>query len=722
MTEISDSCSNVGSIDSISISEFSSKDLSGNIEIKEEETNNDFLIRCPNCSNISKFYADFEKNYFYTSCVLNHKNEYTLFDSFLENSYKNLKILLCQECQKSVEDCCSNMFKCNTCNLFFCSNCKEKHKNEISHSKFISIERMDNYCPIHNEEYKYFDNNKKKHLCQTCLNRGEKDAKNKKENIIEIAKFCKFKDNINENYYKSKEIIKMYNNINKGIKEWLKRISNKFNAFLNAIKNYCILQYKIVSSMNFDNSYEKYQNNFNAYFNYNIINNEKIDNLIKNINNYINKKFYQNGDDVCNVLKNLIELQEIIGKKDTNIESKKNLAIQREKKIFQLYSDKIANDRNKIKLEFMEKKKYEFKSTITSFISFDENKYFVLGFKNGKIKIYEEANNFNEKKEENENCLVKKLTIKEFDNEINNICGIDYDKFVSSDIKKMIKIIQIIDKYKSYSIINTINSMEEMGKIYNISFLPIFSYYRNRHHFCISDNDKLLIYKSNKMPLSLEPPGLNYHSKIEEYTIVQPTFIINGNNNNNVNGNNNPQLEHKKEPLNFTQEKVLDLKIEANCVKEIDEKYMAAAFSNGNCVKIFNMQNKFEQVISIPNISANEGNFSLSISKNREKLLVGSATGISVISIDNFKKITKFHLNQSILNLDFYNIDIVVAAVLKNEDYYIKQYDFKSNFKEISKFSEFKTYSPSKINNLKVINNRIYYLNDTNFLHYFQLN
>ena len=711
MTELSD---NLSLIDSISFSEISSKDAFIKNDLKEDEKNlNNFPVRCPNCSKIPRISADFENNSYFTKCDLNHKNEYNSFDLLLENSTKDFNNILCYECQNPNENI-STMFYCEKCYLLFCSTCKEKHNKNTSHLDFISLDKIDNYCSKHNAKYKYFDNNTKKHLCEKCLNIEINKNKDIKENLIEISKYSNSKETIVEDYYKAKENLKIYNNISRVINEWLQNITNKLTNFLNSMKNYCLLQYKIVSNFNFKNSYEKYQNNFNAYFNYEIINNEKIDKLIRNINNNINYN-YSSNDDISKVSQNIINILNVLGKKDTNIETKKTISLK--EKISIPHFTKQFDDENKaIKVELMEKKRYELKSIIKTFICFDDNKYLILGFDTGEIKIYEE------KEENKEKYLIKKLEINEFDNEINNLCEIDQDKIVASDIKKNIKIIQLKDNIKSYSIIQTIKSEEIEGNIYTISYLPIFSYYRNRHYFCISDNNNILVYKSNKRPVKLNPPGLSYDNQIQEYSIVQPTLILDDYNLEIFKEYNKKIEEHINEPLSFNKEYDLELKIKTNCILEINEKYCAAASSNSNCIKIFNMQNKFKEVITIPNIACNAGNCILSLSKDRKYLFVGTNRGLYHIYIDNFKKIKKFQLNQSILCLDFYKPECIVTCSLKNEVLYIKQYNFKNDFKDISKLSESKTYSNENINNIKVIKNRIFYSNNTNYLHYFQVN
>ena len=59
--------------DSFSISCLSSKEQFERMTIKEDECQKYYPIRCPVCSRIPRFYAEFEKNSFYTICDNNHR-------------------------------------------------------------------------------------------------------------------------------------------------------------------------------------------------------------------------------------------------------------------------------------------------------------------------------------------------------------------------------------------------------------------------------------------------------------------------------------------------------------------------------------------------------------------------------------------------------------------------------------------------------------------------
>ena len=130
----------------------------------------------------------------------------------------------------------------------------------------------------------------------------------------------------------------------------------------------------------------------------------------------------------------MINLLDILEHKNINIEAKKTIS-NKEKNLIPLYSKQIKDEQNPVKIELMERKKYEIKSIIKTFIPFDNENYLVLGLDTGEIQIYEEK----EKEDTKEKCLKKLLEINEFNDEINNLCEIDKDKLVASDIKKILK-------------------------------------------------------------------------------------------------------------------------------------------------------------------------------------------------------------------------------------------------------------------------------------------
>ena len=132
------------------------------------------------------------------------------------------------------------------------------------------------------------------------------------------------------------------------------------------------------------------------------------------------------------------------------------------------------------------------------------------------------------------------------------------------------------------------------------------------------------------------------------------------------------------------------------------------------------MHNEFKEYINIPNINSSFGKNTMCVSDDRSKLLVGCLDGISIISMSNLKKTNEIHLRQNILSLDFYNEDSIVCISLKEEEIFAKQYMFKKNYKQISKLSQKKIYSKNEVNWIKVIKDKIFYLDETNKVHFYQ--
>ena len=702
MSEIDNFSFNDSFSNSFSISKEQTNKL--NIKDLDDDIPKEYPLRCPVCWRIPRLFANFEKNFYYTHCDNQHKNEYSTFDSFFENSNKQLDSLLCSKCKKSLEDF-SQSFYCNECFLFICKECKQNHEEEIGHSVYLEINHLDIFCPYHKQPFKYYDSNKKTNLCQSCYDKNED-----KKDIIETNNYVDYKESINSHIKKIKESILIWNNLSSLIREWLINLEDKFNCFIDSIKNYITLQQKIVSYLNYENQFEKYKNNFNVYFNYEIINDEKIDKYIKNINNTLNFNFSKK-EDILGKSNIFIDLLFKFLNKDFNIEAKKNLNFliktQKKSEFFEnTYTNPIKDEINNNKVEIMTNNKYQMKnSSIKCISTFNNDKTLILGLSSGKIKIFE----VKEKYDNNENFLDKKLSIKLYENEINNICRLDNDLIATSDINNMIKIIQIEMDTKKYSILQELDLKKNCEEIHTIVNLPIFSYFKNKHYFSLGDNKHILIFKSNKTPKDTSPPALGYHDKPEEYSIVQPSFIFK---------EENKGVE-EKENLPFKIEKNKELNYSANCILEIDEKYIAAASNKEKNIIIYNSQNDFKDIINYPNTFPCKSNCNMSLSYDRKKLLVGCMEGFCIISIDNLKKVNKIHLNQSILCIDYFLNDLISFIALKGEETYIKQYVL-GNYKNIKKFSEKKIYSAQKIIWQKVLNKTIFYIDGTNVIHFFK--
>ena len=151
----------------ISLSDISHNDEATKINSYNDSIDiNNYPIRCSNCSNIALLNADFKTNSYCTICENKHKNDYNTFSSFLDGVNKDLKLILCNICQKSRDEV--NLFKCYDCNLFFCSACKCMHQEKSKHLYYEESNKSDYFCAIHDEKYKYYNIINQQHLCQIC--------------------------------------------------------------------------------------------------------------------------------------------------------------------------------------------------------------------------------------------------------------------------------------------------------------------------------------------------------------------------------------------------------------------------------------------------------------------------------------------------------------------------------------------------------------------------
>ena len=79
-----------------------------------------------------------------------------------------------------------------------------------------------------------------------------------------------------------------------------------------------------------------------------------------------------------------------------------------------------------------------------------------------------------------------------------------------------------------------------------------------------------------------------------------------------------------------------------------------------------------------------------------------------------------FKFKQNMKFFDFYGSNSIMCLSLKNEDIYIKQYKYENGFREINKLSEVVVLTNNPITNFFIIKDRIYYINNTNLIHYYE--
>ena len=110
--------------------------------------------------------------------------------------------------------------------------------------------------------------------------------------------------------------------------------------------------------------------------------------------------------------------------KDINIESKyREVPTKKENEVLKNIDKKIKEIKE---IKNMFKKKFELESPIKCFLPFNKESYIMLGMKTGEIII-------GEVKGEN---FMERLRIKVFDSEVNQLCEIDKNLIIATDINK----------------------------------------------------------------------------------------------------------------------------------------------------------------------------------------------------------------------------------------------------------------------------------------------
>ena len=638
-------------------------------KIFNEVVKNNYPHVCPICYFIPIIDADFQNDVYNIICDNKHTNQYNSFKSFEENTNKNIKNLLCQNC-KNISNNSMELCECSNCFLCYCKDCKITHEKELSHLNFIEIKNINNSI----------------------------------NNIKFSTKFKTFSE-IDFKFQKITEKIKKYENFKNELIDYFNSLQNKINNFFEMFDKFFLTFKKIIyHSMN---NFDLYQNNFNTYLNYEIFcqNEINISHHLKKVYEIINKedlenekisafiKFLYKYDDKKIFSLNYKEIKEEILTNNLLKENPTFCSIKK-RKINELKKMKLMNN-PKIETNIEENSKLKVKETasevsseteeeIKSFSALDSEKYLILGTKNGEIIIYEIPQICNYKM--NKELFKLKLRFRVFESEIKYICEIDKDLISVSDSKDTIKIIKFYEQISKYSIIQTICHEEfDSNLIYSMISLPLLSSINKKYYFCIAKKNNILIYKSNKP------------SKKEDKF-----------NNENINGDEN---------LNFILYKNIELNTLTRCLIEADERYLVASCPKKKTINFFDMTNDFKIVTEIKNISSTEGSNIFAIIPNKKILVVACKEGFIYIYIDKRLKMKEIHCRYSVFTIEIYE-NILICSCMDRKIKKIKQYKINEYNHEIKKMSE-RIQNNNEIWKLKLINNRLFFLNHQNMINYF---
>lgn len=667
----------------------------------DKDEMNHYPIRCNDCSKIAILNADFKNNKFITKCDGNHKTEYNSFHDFLSQSNKDIYSFLCKGCQKNRNE--ADLYKCKICETFFCGNCKNEHIENNRHTDYIEIKKIDNYCEEHDKKFEYFHNKQNVHLCENCLN-NYKD----KNNIIEIKNICNKKNQLINEYQKTKENISIVKKNIKAINNWLKELTKKVNIYCETLNNYFYIQNSILGFIkDSKNNNDLYDTNLNVIINYETFNKNKnnIDMFIEKINKINNlddrnTNFENNCNNFCQILKNFDEIKFDINGEETKDEIIKNY--------FKNLDEKIKEDKKREeakKIEYMDALKVKLDSEAKCFCKLNDEKCIVVGKKSGGIEIMEIK----------DTGFKTKLIINEFYKEIAHIRELDENLFVATDGTRSIKIFQLSEDLKRYSLIQTIDLKYNSEYIYTLINLPILSSNKKRHYFCTGDENHIFIWKSNKQPKKMISKEIN--SVEEESDETSEDISLHSSNSEESYKSN---ASNDDEPLIFTEIKDIELYTPISCLAEVNEKYIAAVCRNERSIKFFDVKN-FEEVKEIENINVSYGSNILVSLRKLNILIVGCQKGFILISTKSFKKKKLIEANYSVTCLEVYNKDknIILCGCKERNENKIKQYQIDDYNYLFEKFSE-KSIKENEVWNIKNINKNIFYTKSNKYLYYFR--
>ena len=228
-----------------------------------------YIVKCPECSEITGFRIDFEKFLISVECKNGHNKVNMPYDDFYKNYIKPSQVYWCNcnKCFKLIHNENTN-YKCKTCNKLFCSNCINNHKQETNHNSVIKFYQDYQLCQKHNKKYSFFCVICKINLCDKC-NKTHKNHSTK--SILDLIpnkeKENSVKNNSEEFNKKIEETISIINEY----RDEINRRYRKIDGFLYFMKN--INKY-LLNNFNF-NCYDYYNfDNFNYL--YNSLKNEEI--------------------------------------------------------------------------------------------------------------------------------------------------------------------------------------------------------------------------------------------------------------------------------------------------------------------------------------------------------------------------------------------------------------------------------------------------------------
>ena len=373
--------------ESVALSSIANTENSINQDIKW--INNNYPIRCPECSNICLLEdIDVKGTKFTIICNNQHRNVYNSFETFKNNVMKDINGVLCHNCKCENPSNINSMERCNNCFYIFCKKCISEHEKTENYFNKIELNKIDNFCYKHkNQRNEYFSFKNKYHICKECYNELTKE-----KSIIVDDDYIKIDEcfpditSVNEEYKEIEKLKKNYEMLIKSIYEWKNELLEKINKIENFFKSYYFLKKSIIEHLNNKQNYDQYNNNLYVLLNYEMLTE------LKSIEHYVNDKNEEiqdykgkNFDLKSNIfIKAIIDFPIIYS--GINRESIDKLIKEKNKLVIEMEEEK--KEKSQFALNDMELKRYKFDNKIGCF-NMIKNKYIILGLEIGDVSIYE---------------------------------------------------------------------------------------------------------------------------------------------------------------------------------------------------------------------------------------------------------------------------------------------------------------------------------------------
>ena len=562
---------------------------------------------------------------------------------------------------------CNYPFKCQECDSlamikdFDFKNNKYNIICNNGHSfDFDSYEKLINKkTTIKNNKFSCDDLKEELNKDNNKIN-DENSDENSDENTDESStkESTNYKDDENEQL---QEIYKYIDKIIKSLNDWKKDMNKKIDNYVRTIDNY-YKTHKILLCY--------YKNNTKDFENNNILkSNHKLfqDNIMK-VNEYLVKA----DQEINNIKKDDFEVKsscfsDILKDFDsTNIFSLKSIVEEKTEPILEKNINKKIADMDKMKIPLSSETK--------CFCPFHKEQYLLFGLKTGEIYMYKQTNNSH---------FSFILSMKAFGEQVEHICELDEDLIAATDGKNKIKIIQLTDNFSSYKIVQSLGLKEDSEYIYSMIYLPLLSKSKNNHYFCTGDEKHILIFKSNSKPKYLDD-------------------------------------DKNVDNTDIKFELIKDIKVNTlvHCLVEANEKYIVAACTKDNTLKIFDMTKDFKILEDIKGFELSKGSNILSLVPNKNILIVACADGFYLIDTNKRKIYKRIHCKYSVLTLDMISENTLVCCTSARNDNRIKQYALEGKSFNFEKISERRIHKNYDIWKLKKFNQEIFFLDNSAKVNY----